>query len=633
MVLHFNMWRKQKLFGLIAALLLQPLAGLSAVGIYNWSAQTSEGGTAPVTISYRLNTAAEVAVEILDSSNQTVRTLGPFSAGKGLNQAVWDGSGATGGGLYRAKITAVAEPVGASQGQLVKLSGENYVSSGFYGLAVDNNPESPGYGTVYVTFAGGGKSLMAYYPDGEMKWEIKNVFSPDKAPWGVGVDRQGYIYTASKQNGVASGIKIFSPDGTIVGEMQPGVGQNNNWFGGYIDGGTPFAVKSDDSGGLFFLPLSPDRSSATGEWSQTIAPPVADARLMQFAFSDDGQACYLAYHRKSNTITNPENRGVFRYVKNSSGNWVLDAGFDPLLRQFPLPLGASAADLAAGIGIGPGVLWIGIDYPNGGVEGNVKRLRLSDMQVDSFIGPSKVGRFMAPDAVGNVAMDHDVNYNLDDKWRGWGIFAPADNGSSDERITEGFTLNMGGNSAPQVTSLALSPEIIARDGEDASILSALVKDIDGEADIESVTIDLTSIGGGVRELTQYISLGDGLTREYSCAITAGIGAQIGTAVLPITVKDKGMLEGNGSVNIVVAEVFSSISEAKAKPNGHPAAFSGEKIVSAVFADCFYVVDNGGVCGIKIISGMLPELGSQIKVKGIVGLVDGERVLSPAVVLP
>jgi hypothetical protein len=74
------------------------------------------------------------------------------------------------------------------------------------------------------------------------------------------------------------------------------------------------------------------------------------------------------------------------------------------------------------------------------------------------------------------------------------------------------------------------------------------------------------------------------------------------------------------------QYVASIAEAKAKPQGTPVALQ-EKVVTAVFPECFYIEDLDRLSGIKVISSVPVNRNDLVDVTGPIILSDGERAIS------
>jgi hypothetical protein len=112
----------------------------------------------PLNITFILNQAATYGTTInILSNGVSVRTLTIASGGQGtlqgLNTVSWDGNNGSGNpiaaGTYSVSITAAAASLGSSWTQFTVNNESNSLNSA-YGVAINNNPNSPYYGRVFV---------------------------------------------------------------------------------------------------------------------------------------------------------------------------------------------------------------------------------------------------------------------------------------------------------------------------------------------------------------------------------------------------------------------------------------------------------------------------------------------------
>lgn|GEM_PF-6967872 len=419
----------------IIALLSSRSPVSAAIGVYNFTAGATSG-TLPISIDYRLNCPGEVTIEIRDNDDHPVNTLGPFTETAGLHSHEWDGAGAPNGtGTYRARITATHSDTG-TPGVLNRLCGGTSTAS-IYGLAVDRFPDSPGYGTIYVSQVGARGTLRAYNADGSPKdWLAGNRdgnalnlgfnTAPQSSPWGIGVDRLGNIYVACSTGIVNSGVKVFDHLGNELHHVFDTQPQGIFWLDGLAgpQGLEVYEALSDYV-----------RACIVGDttWHTAIGP-ISSTTVRQICFDPSGAACYLATSGSSSDPQRP-NPGVTRYARQPGGEWAEDASFDCGLSGI-VSGSMSAAYYATGVSCTATSLWMGLNCGNlqFGGNGNIARKLLPNGQTTLFIGPGLTkARFVAADSVGNVAVDG--GYNSTDLWSNWALYAPAGETTSDTRLT------------------------------------------------------------------------------------------------------------------------------------------------------------------------------------------------------
>lgn len=455
--------RRTTLIGqiILGYVFLSCMSASAAIGIYEFSASSS--GSAPVHISYRLNCPGHVTIDILDQDGRVVSSLGGFDDVPGaVVTHDWDGAGAHPGvAHYKARIKAENPGSGEeNRGKLERLFGGS-ISKSIYGLAVDRYPESPAYGTVYISDTTGYR-IRAYHPDGTVKTEFGTngmatlgfTAVTKTSPHGIGIDRLGQIYVAcSGASTSKTGVKVFDYTGKEI---------------------EPYHVFASQAQGIFWLdglmgPQGPEiyesyrdqiRACVIGDadW-HTAIPAIPGTSTKQICFETGGQACYVAIDGISTDPANP-NPGVVRYVRQTDGQWSRDAEFDCKLSTL-VSSTITAAQLASGVSCdarvpnppsryGATSLWIALEYGNlaTGIDGDIVRRMLTDDTMTVFKGPDPRGRIVAADSVGNVAIE--TASSTDAYWSSWGLYAPGGEASTDERTTGLFDL--AGETAPKVVS-------------------------------------------------------------------------------------------------------------------------------------------------------------------------------------
>lgn len=509
-------------------------SGFGDVGVFNtrFSATDSQP---PATIEYRLNCAATVTIDIVNESNQVVRSLGPYSESSGLHSRTWDGTGASAGAhTYRARIRADAAAAGAP-GTLQTIF-EKTGSATQYGIAIDKCPSSPGYGAIYRSEVCAGGRIWAYYADGSPKLGFGGSQSSNclslglggttaDSPWGIGVDSQGNIYAARKSAlGQQTAIKVFNYQGNLLNQVSASESQGNFWADGIVgpQGNEVYVTV----GGLVRTRTMPNPA-----WNTVMGPAVSTRDVKQLCFETNAAACYVATRSKTG---DSGNQGVARYARQPGGEWTADAGFDSHLDDLSNGYGTpavyaigAACDGRDPDGAGPysaSVLWVSLDCSNDAFGGNIVRIRLPSGTPEFYPGPGPRGRILAADGVGNVAVEYGTAPTL------WSVF-----------------------------------RLCAAGGESSSDTST--------------------------------------TNEI---------ALLGTAA---------------------AEELHTIAEVKGRPTGTLVELVSAKVVSAVFADAFYIQEDDGSCALRVEGAASPSLGAAVKVRGQLQTVAGERALVSAEIVP
>lgn len=441
------------LLGQICSLLLLASWNLAdaAIGIYNFSAQAA-GSAMPITIDYRLNSPGLVTIEIRSATDAVVATLGPYDETIGLHSHTWDNGGASlPSGNYRARIYATND--GGSpdlQGTLVPMFEEKAMTQSIYGLTIDRFPESPAYGTIYVSDAYwlGGR-LLAYYADGTPKnWVSGDATGnalllhlgnlPAKAPWGIGVDRHGNVYVSCISTGSSAGVSVFDHQGNKLPYVLQTDPTGIVWLDGLATSGG-LEVYETKGATVRYSVLSGDT------WTIAMDPGLSGTSIETkgICFETSGTACYVA---TLGTSSSPENPGVTRFIRQLNGSWTKDAGFQCGLSQIPFGSSYMAARYATGVscdsrdpdGDGPyaaSTVWVGLGT-NNYYGGNLARVSLPSGTTTLFAGPGGQARFVAADSVGNVAYEHSKpGGQYSDLWSRWIMKAPGGEPSQDARLT------------------------------------------------------------------------------------------------------------------------------------------------------------------------------------------------------
>ncbi|HEX2988807.1 MAG TPA: hypothetical protein VHS06_11625 [Chloroflexota bacterium] len=204
----------------------------AAIGVFRWYA-TPDGATAG--ISYYLNLAGdsgriEICPDQSGSPGSPIRTIAltPTDLSPGSHTVTWDGNeddgspAPAGSCLARIYVHAAPIPSPTNPNDPLQMPQNRKMlttpSGNFYGVAADCSPESnhqlmpssSSYGFIYApnTLS---KKMDVYYPDGVYKNSWSTALSGTKAPWGVSVDGEGRVYSASQNSWV---VYNFASDGS-----------------------------------------------------------------------------------------------------------------------------------------------------------------------------------------------------------------------------------------------------------------------------------------------------------------------------------------------------------------------------------------------------------------------------------
>lgn len=414
----------------------------AAIGVYNFSASKTSPSTLEIT--YRLNCPGTVTIDILNSSNSVISVLGPFAETRGVQTHQWQADGPV--GVCKARITATCTQDG-EPGKLVKLFGGQLLFPSIRGVAVDRYPDSPGYGTIYVTEVYNNK-VMAYYADGSAKaWSAQGangnilpikLAEMESAPWGLGVDQSGNIYVASKANANnKTGVKVFDHNGNELYHIFPSEKQSIYWLEG---------VATDRGLEVYETIKNTVRVSSivNPSWS-TIIGPLTNLNCEQICFEAGGNVCYVAC--TGNLAAGPD---VRRYIRQPDASWLQDTNFNTGLSEVFGTGNLPASRYVTGVscnsykadssGTISTVLWISLSRKNGVFGGNIVRMNPCDPSSRVlFAGYNAEAGMIAVDAVGNVAMDTDTA-SPDELRSGWGQYAVPGETNTDVRTTNSVVL-------------------------------------------------------------------------------------------------------------------------------------------------------------------------------------------------
>jgi hypothetical protein len=126
----------------------------------------------------------------------------------------------------------------------------------------------------------------------------------------------------------------------------------------------------------------------------------------------------------------------------------------------------------------------------------------------------------------------------------------------------------------------------------------------------------------------------GWTSTTAASVTATIPEQRAGTMLFVSVKAKNRAglysEAGMSDGISIGTPKETIAEAK-KAGQDQLVTIANRIITAVFADCFYVADDGLISGIRVDLAVTYDVGTRVNVGGKLTLENGERKLIDATV--
>lgn len=191
-----------------------------------------DGGTScPAHISYWLSgDATSVTIDVIDAVTGAVVYTFPTITGPGASKGfhsgelTWSGEANGGGtapsGNYKLRATVVAPGSGANTTKMAPIwesVAPDGTSNGWriYGIAMNNNPDSPFYGRIYVgnyqNDGGRTKAVWELNPDGTVIGTLPTtdgvsdpIFGPS-GPWGLCVDWDGDVYVSNRSAASSGG--------------------------------------------------------------------------------------------------------------------------------------------------------------------------------------------------------------------------------------------------------------------------------------------------------------------------------------------------------------------------------------------------------------------------------------------
>lgn len=542
------------LVSLVTLLLAAP--SFPAVEIY----QVRVTDQAPAWVYYTLNCAADVTIGIYpaEAGSQPVRTVNLPGQPRGKRQFLWNGLRDDGApapeGAYRAVITAVS-----SQAQWDPIVGlyknDDWVteysprplpscpnSEGFYGIAINRNPNSPYYGRIYVSHKVQ-KHVLMYDPDGEFigQMDDSSVSWGSSAPWDVSIAEDDYVYIDDRTNKV---IHCFTPEGAHI-SVSPPINYSKAIYAHRDAAGVTHVFQT---GGPTVRKITLSADHLTwGAACNAYTPGADNLSTLGLWVSPDLQTIYNCYSGSGANagLTRWHPSGGCAYARDSWASSIAN----PVVDAEMSPDGS--------------FLWVTRMTDVGGGPA-INKVRVSNgapyYPPDADYDVVTWALMCATDAVGNVAVTFGKNTSSWAQYY-WGLFAEP--GVSQAQKTTGL-FTVGSNGSPVIEPESVSwtfenpdyPGRLPADGASEAVLEFAAYDCNGWIDIAGCQIDLSGLGQG-------IVAADSISRDMSDpngrraivrkqGIHAARGSRCGSHELGITLTDFRGGTGSGSAELQVA---------------------------------------------------------------------------------
>lgn len=479
------------------------------VGVYE---ARVDGAQAPVQISCRLNSPADVTINIRDASTGAlVRTLGPIQAeAAGLYTAACDDTLPQ--GMYYGEIVAAGRPVTAFTpiiGPLSGTPGNDYVTRRWYGIAVNHNPDSPYYGYIYVPDKYS-KRVSAFHPDGSFAFDFEKTgsFWGSSAPWGCWVDGQGLVYVGDR-----SGRKLhqFSADGKLLASGSSG-SYVRGVTGRDTEEGTEIWVSSE--AGMFRIMCTPGNIGPAAQAQKSGA--TLGAGLYGAAASADGTQVLTA------EVTEGPPSSVKAW-ESSAGNLTYTGATGEGYR------------LDVKYGLEPGVVWTS--------GATLHKLVQGEEQPVEYQMPVGGCHMLAVDPKGNPVATYGMT-SAPIAYPFFAVFAepdPLDSGGHPIPSTDSIrscSFGVGTDPWPLLLRYAFTPPAIPADGAVSTSLQVTLEDGTGADDIQSVKLDLTPVGGTLETLQKQSTVPELKQAVYGLSgIVCAPGTPVGKKYLRLILSD------------------------------------------------------------------------------------------------
>ncbi|MDH7482939.1 MAG: FlgD immunoglobulin-like domain containing protein [Armatimonadota bacterium] len=519
--------KRSYLLCLLAGVMMVALAlpGFAAVEIYQLKVPAAP--SCPAFIFYTLNCPADVTIEILayDTSAGTlgsvVRTANLGTQTRGKHMWIWPCTNDSGTkvplGAYKARITATANQ--ASWGPIIGIyKNDDWDTEyppnpsvpdaeGYYGIAINKNPNSPYYGRIYVCHKVQ-KEVFMYDPDGAFLGAMNDagIAWGTSAPWDISIGDDDYVYVGDRSTPT---IYCFKPDGSDW--IRPANGQ--------LPVTTYYRAQfTRSSGGTAYQ---------YGSGSQYVRDNRVDEATHSnwTSYRNLYQVGVNAYTTTTNAFgmwVSPDRSYLFQCYMPEGGctnnfvtKWKLNADgytYSRLPWQSP--------DLGNVIDVDMGhdgtYLWVTRQAATGTAARGIYKLSTADGSVlDSSLGIISWGLMCATDPVGNVAVTYGKGTPT---WASyyWGLFAAPGTNSRTKVTSEWFEVKT--NNPPVVIPYSDSwtfsnpsyPGKLPPDDSSTASVTFKVIDAEGWTQLQPVngggcTLNLSSLGYGSATLVDSVA--------------------------------------------------------------------------------------------------------------------------------
>jgi|GEM_PF-1858564 len=522
---------------------LMLILGLLACGSACWAGvaayQLDAGTSCPAHVSYWLSgDATSVTIDIIDANTGAVAytfpTITGANASKGFHSDVvtWNGQANGGGdvapGAYKIRATVVAPGTGSNTTKMAPIwesvSGTG-ASNGWriYGIAMNNNPDSPFYGRIYVgnfqNDDGRTKAIWELNPDGTVIGTLPDVGFVGSGPWGLCVDWDGDVYVSNRTD--PTGIWRYHWNGTAWVASPKILGTTNDrYLGCSMESGANLKL-IDTFYQTIASPATIRLYAGTGDPPASFAKAGGDKSgsdcFMQPAIDTDGTVYVAGINQSASTVTpdigaltkwdmsgNPLGRNA--NMTQATGCCLTPDGQTLWLAR-PIGLTAGASNYGDPNDTSPGAqadkciyklpkaeAMTAVAYPTPSAN-----LRKYGLQTAYSGGGMKMPRFIAADGSSNLAV---ATADSDIASRGFffGLYKEPTGATPTTEVRIGRNvINWSNDSSPEFIGGSMDPSPVECGG--TLDVSVTAKDADsipsGENDIQRCAIYCPNLGLGL----------------------------------------------------------------------------------------------------------------------------------------